>query len=1418
MKAAQLGGFFMPTRIELGVDYKRLCSISTFFFEYCTLQYYTSSTMKKVFYSSWLFVLLLVLSTLVTKADWLTTTIGFNDHFKCVYFWDQNNGVIAGEHGLYYTSTASTTNTWSAYKILGNTTDSLLLNRCVFNDITTGGNNISLLCGSDTINHSAIIFKIDFNSLNYDILYQGASNSKLNAIEIVYNSTNNAMAVGDNGLIVHSSNLFNFTTINSGTTQNLHCIGNYASYTSATGYIYHVAMGGDNIVLSQTSNASNSFITNNYAGMNLRAISTHNNYFPSFVGYGVQANFLQDYGNMKEITSNYDFGNLNARALSNKTLVTDHGIFITTSSNQICEYQPSSNAASFNDVSMVGNFGYAVGHNSTIMRTYDLGGSTLPYCINEAYGGCNNTHFNLEGRYGHSITNCKWLFDNIPVFNNCGSYGSNSTYGAHTATYIVTNSFGFSDTSIKTIYIVPPPNINLPTSLTDTIPLCKNGFKTIKIQNTQTGFTYRLRKNNSIQVFGSVNGNAGTLYLNTSYLDQGGNYYIEVMDSVSECFKSFTDSIWIPIEETKAVMFHNLINAFPGESVNFYSKNVDAATSHWTFSNGAIPSVANSVDVSNVQFSTVGQSNIVLIATSMHGCKDTLTTDGPYIYQEPASTDTCWAISFTGTDPSWSGYDYNRINQSAVCPNGDMIFVGGFKNHTFKSKYGIEKSTPDDKEGGYIVRYTANGTLKWLHTLQGQYYNSSYPFAEFTAVKVGQDGSIYLAGYCDNGLTGFANTFKKQYYYQNTGDSLEISNLAWNVAYYEGYVMKLDSLGNHIWHFDLTNGNIKDLNIDHQNNIVCVGRNVEGGQTNSPVELVYKKGLDSISFAPYLQTQATESNGFVLKVKHDGSLTWCNKMNIWGVNFYGYPFRVKFDLADNIYLFGDVESGMVTYSTNGDSTTIGLISNFATHHATLLKYDSSGVYQWHSSATGIPNDMIVDSVGNSYALCSLYWPSNIQFYNSDSSIFQLPKIANSVLYKVNTQGFVMWGSGVFNENQSIMNALDFNQNAIQTIGFSFYNNPSTPIQVYSSSYTDSLSIPTGFNGLHTMNYDMNGHIQWLSTAPYTNIPPQIWPNQIKVNQDKIIFSAETLTGGAPTNFWINPFTDSIMLNGFDACIAQFGARGCGNAMFNPITSTNPNGISQYVFHDICAGATYTFPNGSQVSNLLTDTLQQSNFLSVSNVDSIIYTQLNVSPLYQQSIFDTICLGANYYFVDGTMQTNIVSNQIHVSPYFSQSGCDSVITTYLSVNMVDTSVSQIGNSLICNNPGASYQWIQCNPISIINGATNQTYTPTSNGTYAVIIAESNCKDTSACHTFVVTGNENVLLKNQISVYPNPTSDWIHIEAGQLSDAAPCTLYDAQGHVLMEQPLQQGTIALNLTSLASGFYYLKIGAYVVKVTKQ
>jgi len=66
------------------------------------------------------------------------------------------------------------------------------------------------------------------------------------------------------------------------------------------------------------------------------------------------------------------------------------------------------------------------------------------------------------------------------------------------------------------------------------------------------------------------------------------------------------------------------------------------------------------------------------------------------------------------------------------------------------------------------------------------------------------------------------------------------------------------------------------------------------------------------------------------------------------------------------------------------------------------------------------------------------------------------------------------------------------------------------------------------------------------------------------------------------------------------------------------------------------------------------------------------------------------------------------------------GCDSNIVTNISVQSINTTVNQFNNSFTANETNASYQWISCNPYSILVGDTSQSYTPTTNGEYAVII--------------------------------------------------------------------------------------------------
>jgi hypothetical protein len=70
-------------------------------------------------------------------------------------------------------------------------------------------------------------------------------------------------------------------------------------------------------------------------------------------------------------------------------------------------------------------------------------------------------------------------------------------------------------------------------------------------------------------------------------------------------------------------------------------------------------------------------------------------------------------------------------------------------------------------------------------------------------------------------------------------------------------------------------------------------------------------------------------------------------------------------------------------------------------------------------------------------------------------------------------------------------------------------------------------------------------------------------------------------------------------------------------------------------------------------------------------------------------------------------------------------------------------SQNGTTLTADQTGATYQWLDCdNNFAIINGETNQSYTPAVTGNYAVEVNMNGCVDTSACFLVDYTGIEEL----------------------------------------------------------------------------
>ncbi|MFC2100280.1 T9SS type A sorting domain-containing protein [Bacteroidota bacterium] len=153
------------------------------------------------------------------------------------------------------------------------------------------------------------------------------------------------------------------------------------------------------------------------------------------------------------------------------------------------------------------------------------------------------------------------------------------------------------------------------------------------------------------------------------------------------------------------------------------------------------------------------------------------------------------------------------------------------------------------------------------------------------------------------------------------------------------------------------------------------------------------------------------------------------------------------------------------------------------------------------------------------------------------------------------------------------------------------------------------------------------------------------------------------------------------------------------------------------------------------------------------------------------------------------------------------GCDSIFVINLIVNNVDTTVTIVGSTLIANVPNASYQWLDCNGYSPISGSTNQSFTPLSNGNYAVEITKNNCIDTSACYSITTVGFNKDFFGNSYYIYPNPTSGKITVDLGSNLDGI-VTVRNILGQEVTTQNFSE-TRLLNFDIVnTKGIYFVEI----------
>jgi len=431
-----------------------------------------------------------------------------------------------------------------------------------------------------------------------------------------------------------------------------------------------------------------------------------------------------------------------------------------------------------------------------------------------------------------------------------------------------------------------------------------------------------------------------------------------------------------------------------------------------------------------------------------------------------------------------------------------------------------------------------------------------------------------------------------------------------------------------------------------------------------------------------------------------------------------------------------------------------------------LSYDSSKVCNHFSDANAAflypesisfqaytynPNST-TDLTGRLVEVQLIEWTSNNGIYDITDPNFILSSANN---------GFSLLSSGKFFYNGDY-------QDSIITTNFD------TQIALVNNKHY--LFCTTYFSNA---NYDFS--FRFDNTTDYTSnfgqggFSPQInngYPTTVVFLDDAFYPAGEGLD--VPSSMVVN-FSDCLPPTGTEVVTACDSYTWIDGATY--FSSTN--------------GPTYTIVGGAQ-----------------SGCDSI--AKLDLTILDGGFSTDVITSCTPYTWIDGNTYSTSTTSPSYTIPGGSVNGCDS--TVYLDLTITGPSIlTNIFNGEIQAEPGLdSYQWVDCNDnYALLVGETDQNFVPTSNGSYAVIVENPNCIDTSNCVLVDYIGL-NEFSMSEFELFPNPTENSFSIRTeNQKNDKLLITIKDLQGKDVLSTYSKSNQL-IDIKEIVPGIYLVHISS--------
>ncbi len=252
-----------------------------------------------------------------------------------------------------------------------------------------------------------------------------------------------------------------------------------------------------------------------------------------------------------------------------------------------------------------------------------------------------------------------------------------------------------------------------------------------------------------------------------------------------------------------------------------------------------------------------------------------------------------------------------------------------------------------------------------------------------------------------------------------------------------------------------------------------------------------------------------------------------------------------------------------------------------------------------------------------------------------------------------------------------------------------------------------------------------------------------------------------------------------------------------------------NVIGENGLPKICSEEYISICEGSEYLGWTESGIYIRNLTSSSGCDSIVTTNLTVNPDFNIDENISICEGNNYL--------GWTESGIYVRNLISSSGCDSIMTTNLTVNEKPPApqVTRNNDTLVSNTANGNQWYLDDFEIE---GAVSQEYIVKQSGNYYCIITNSaGCTSDQSNILYVFYTSLKELNNKNIRVSPNPTTGVIIIEG--LPDCKPVDvrIYDMNGKFIKSKVSSSSSVHLDLSNELSDVYLIIVSEQYKKIIK-